>query len=430
MKKKMLLITFLILLIPFGFVLGRETEVTYPIIPGAIRPVTTRVLFTDYIKYAYNSIIVFSGLICFGTMIWAGSVYATSAGNPTKQKDARQRVLLAFVGCLIVLGSYLMANTINPQLINPSIGITPLGGVSLYSESNYGGEQRNFASDTSDLGLMPDGETPFIAKSMKFISEPSDLEIVLYENTKDNKGEEIPYTGGSDKVYGLATNYPSLTVNGRSIQFNWKLPGVYLCTGSYGGGQECNGTEKFLSSDTSTLDSDINDNIGSIRFKPRIIKSAQGGKDVKIGYGAILHEDANQEGKCGVFRSLSGSMGVSRGDKISSVTVFPIHEGTPIGGIKLCTEENFGGDCNNVSNDEIWNVSGKYKPSRKGVNSVKVEGSWIGILYKDKNGEGDCQVFRGDNWTLLDDPIGRCGCFLGNWGCHSCVESAQAFPIK
>lgn len=416
MKKKILFITFLILLIPFGFVLGRETEVTYPIVPGAIRPVTTRVLFTDYIKYAYNSIIVFSGLICFGTMIWAGSVYATSAGNPTKQKDARNRVLLAFIGSLIVLGSYLMANTINPQLINPSIGITPVGGITLYSDVGCGGEGRNFNADSSDFGLMPDGESEFTAQSLKFVSEAGDLQVVLYAD-KEFKGHKII---ADSQIGDLCFN--NLGGEKKSIQFKWQLPGIYFCTQTYNG-TICDGTERYLGSDIAFLPEEIRGDVKGLKILNKEDPVNNG------SFSVVLHQNENQEGMC---LPIIGNVNV----KVSTTDIssFPFLSATvflkdlPRGhsdeeGVYLCEEANFGDPCTkSLANNDL---------SVEEINSVKIEGDFIAILKGSNHGRYErCKVFRQSDSNLLDNPIGRCGCVAGNWQCKSCVEKAIIYDIK
>lgn len=116
------------LLVSFGFVFGqRELEVGYPEI-GGLRPETTETLLPDYVKYIFNFAIAIIGLIAFGILVWSGIEYFTSAGRPDVLRAAKDRIKSAFGGILILLLSYLILITINPQLVIfqlPGIPVTP-----------------------------------------------------------------------------------------------------------------------------------------------------------------------------------------------------------------------------------------------------------------------------------------------------------------
>ena len=57
------------------------------------------------------------GLLAFAALLIAGFVFATSAGNPGKQKEAKDRILAAFMGVIILLGSFILLRVINPQIL-------------------------------------------------------------------------------------------------------------------------------------------------------------------------------------------------------------------------------------------------------------------------------------------------------------------------
>lgn len=56
-------------------------------------------------------------MIVFLVLIYAGFRYYTSFGNPAAHKDAKDWISSAFLGLAILLGSYLILTTINPQLV-------------------------------------------------------------------------------------------------------------------------------------------------------------------------------------------------------------------------------------------------------------------------------------------------------------------------
>ena len=124
-KKKNLFIFFLLL---FLFVLGasfvlaqdKELEVKYPGVPEAEAP-TAKTVLPDYVKYIFNLSIIIGGLVAFGVFILGGAKHLTSAGDPTKMSDAKDQIFAGFLGLIILLSSYLILTTINPQLVIVSL---------------------------------------------------------------------------------------------------------------------------------------------------------------------------------------------------------------------------------------------------------------------------------------------------------------------
>jgi len=101
-----------------GLVLAQEglaLEVDYPVIPG-IPPLDVNPLLPDYIKYLYDFSVVIAGLVAFFAFVYGGFRYITSAGQPLAMADAREQISAGIIGLAIILGSFLLLTTINPQL--------------------------------------------------------------------------------------------------------------------------------------------------------------------------------------------------------------------------------------------------------------------------------------------------------------------------
>jgi len=69
----------------------------------------------------YTSAIKYAGAIALAALIIAGISYLTSGGDPSKTKDAKNRIWSAFFGILILLSSYLILNTISPVFLGERI---------------------------------------------------------------------------------------------------------------------------------------------------------------------------------------------------------------------------------------------------------------------------------------------------------------------
>src|SRR3989338_2521436 len=91
-----------------GFVLAedRPLEIDYPEIPGIQPPPqTSKTLLPDYVMYWVGISLIGSGFVVFGSMLWAGVQYLASAGNPSQLSDSKDRIISAFLGACLLLGS-------------------------------------------------------------------------------------------------------------------------------------------------------------------------------------------------------------------------------------------------------------------------------------------------------------------------------------
>ena len=124
-KSKLIsLLLLLVFILAASFIIGQNLvyadgnglEIKYPEIFGE-PPVSTDTSIPDYVKYIFRFSVIIAGLVAFGALIYGGFSYLTSTGSPAKIADAKDRILSAFLGLIILLCSYLILYTINPQLV-------------------------------------------------------------------------------------------------------------------------------------------------------------------------------------------------------------------------------------------------------------------------------------------------------------------------
>ncbi|MBU3913296.1 MAG: pilin [Nanoarchaeota archaeon] len=118
------------LLIAYSASFAKDLSVDYPDIPGIDTPTTSGTPLSVFLNYAYSFAIFIGAGLAFILLIWAGIKYITSKGNPDKLTDARQQITASIIGLTIILGSYMILNTINPQLVElnfPAISINAPG---------------------------------------------------------------------------------------------------------------------------------------------------------------------------------------------------------------------------------------------------------------------------------------------------------------
>ncbi|MBL7142387.1 MAG: hypothetical protein ISS83_01910 [Candidatus Pacebacteria bacterium] len=118
--KKLKVFSFLFVLvfslIVASFVFAQKPlEVEYPE-AGGLKPETTLFGLSAYVKYIFNLSIIIAGLIAFAGFVAGGIKYITSTGIPAFKKDAGEQMFAAFVGLLVLLTSYMLLTSINPEL--------------------------------------------------------------------------------------------------------------------------------------------------------------------------------------------------------------------------------------------------------------------------------------------------------------------------
>jgi len=120
-KKRDIKCFFLLLLFLFlgaSFIYAQKPlEVTYPQIPGALTPTTTKTALPDYIRYVFQLSLFAGALVALGSFIYGGVRYLISAGSPIAQKIAQSQISAGILGLIILVSAYIILNTINPQLV-------------------------------------------------------------------------------------------------------------------------------------------------------------------------------------------------------------------------------------------------------------------------------------------------------------------------
>ena len=149
MIKKILLIFILFSFLIGGFCLaqGRELEIDYPIlgVPNIETPTTTKTFLPAYIEYIFTWAIIIAGLLAFFALVYGGILYLTSAGNPTIMSNAKEQIIAGFLGLIILLSSYLILKTIDPQLVileKPTME-QAIGGIKIFSMTTCQSEVKN-----------------------------------------------------------------------------------------------------------------------------------------------------------------------------------------------------------------------------------------------------------------------------------------------
>ena len=89
-------------------------NITYPEAGGI--NINTDQNINEIIAWGYYFIIGVSGFAAFFKFVYAGFLWTSSRGDPSKIKEAQDEIYAASVGLLLILSTYLILPVINPEL--------------------------------------------------------------------------------------------------------------------------------------------------------------------------------------------------------------------------------------------------------------------------------------------------------------------------
>ncbi len=117
------------LLTLFGGVLVAHSYIPLVSLPGVTdASSTTGVDLSSYLSGMIKLVIALAGALSILMLVIAGTQYVAASINPNAKKDALEKIQNSLIGIALVLSSWLLLNTINPDLVNFSLVLPPISG--------------------------------------------------------------------------------------------------------------------------------------------------------------------------------------------------------------------------------------------------------------------------------------------------------------
>ena len=111
--------------------------------------------FQDLINNAVTYSFIVVGIAVFIMIMWAGFLWMTSAANPANIATAKRYIFNAIIGAILLLSSYVILNTINPELVGGGFNLSGLNsgvtGQSLITQPTC---DNGFCSNNSSLACV------------------------------------------------------------------------------------------------------------------------------------------------------------------------------------------------------------------------------------------------------------------------------------
>jgi hypothetical protein len=218
-----------------------------------------------------------AGIIALGVLVFSGIKILTSPDQPSVISDARTKIVGAFIGIVILLSSYLILTTINPQLSIITLSrVEPTTGIYLtWTDANGNQTTQYLVQDTPNVD--------FNGKTIKFLSSKEELTAIFVYTGENYTGtDSIVENGGPGTTAGDS---------GKSVVFLWNKPGIYLYPQL-----NLKGRPRYYFSSVSSLSADGFDNIASSLELNR-------GSDYSKAYGVVLFTENGYRGECGLTTS-------------------------------------------------------------------------------------------------------------------------------
>jgi len=243
-----------------------------------------------------------AGLVVFAALIFGGFTYLTSGGNQSKVEKGKSYMTGAIIGLVVLLGSVVILQTINPQILTTKdLHTPPDHGVCFYSAESSGGTSTRCCYTESSKSMPED----FEAEKIRFNNIRKDLAgAYLFSTTswEQNCNYEL-----NDHREGEDPSKQDLNISPRSFYLDWNKLGVYLYQGtSTGYSSRCN-MSNFPESPYQRHKSKTSD-LGNYKNKVKAVNFRNLGcveKEPnkwypKVGYVAVLHERTEFRGTCSI----------------------------------------------------------------------------------------------------------------------------------
>ena len=104
-------------------------DTTYKLLaplPGGVQEVPMSGGFSLYAKEVFWFLLSAAAVLALVMLVIGGAEYVGSAGNTSLMGDAKARITNALLGLLLALSSWLILNTINPDLVDSTLTIPPI----------------------------------------------------------------------------------------------------------------------------------------------------------------------------------------------------------------------------------------------------------------------------------------------------------------
>ncbi len=273
-NKFLLFLSFLIVFIFSSIAFASALEVP---LPG----LKNNPSLSEYVVYLFGFIISIAGVIALISFV----VGAIGLINPNVEAhgDAKDRMIGAVLGLVLTACAFLILQTINPNLVSPTL--TPLPGVAGVFYTN-GSEKAAVSDQVGDVAkrgddLIKNGYNKLLLDCTNS-NGSNDPVLLVWEFPKAGfQGNDSNYSGASVKRIGCGESEDISSLG--SFKWAFETPGVYYYLGANCGGLG----SSVVTSSQNSIEAPFRGNIKSVKIVNNPAKD--------LYYGVIFHANAGLE---------------------------------------------------------------------------------------------------------------------------------------
>ena len=270
-------------------------EVTYPTIPGA-PAITGDSTLAQYVQYFFVVEIEIGGIIGVISIVIAGIQILIAAGNPTAISAARERILDSVLGIALLMLSFIILNTINPQLttlgelgLPPGPGVYLMGQVDVTVDNPTGKVYKTAPTAVADTDNLEEPYTQF-----QYVCPPGGGKNILLSVYNLPDWEISRTENGSLFVstHLIKCGTGSVYVKSPVLSFTWEYEeaGIYFYLTT-----NCTGISSFMKN--ASGDIPAFDFQGGLTQQVGSVKIVSGNLNY-LRYGVVLNKDYSFGGEC------------------------------------------------------------------------------------------------------------------------------------
>lgn len=159
--------------------------------------------FPSFIIYIVNFSFWVVGLALFGAFLYSGILWLTAAGNMAKISKAREVLMNAILGFILLLSSWLILNVINPDLVKTKLEFPPISDTETQELTNRTAVIKN-ENAIAITGIPKDTET-----GLNFIRK-AEAQIGIYAITVEVRDAQGLKTS---EEFNIEVKKPGFVVN-------------------------------------------------------------------------------------------------------------------------------------------------------------------------------------------------------------------------
>ncbi len=163
-------------------------------LPGEPDMTARNVDFGSILAALFKILIVVGGLVAVAALVVGGIIYMVS-DVVNKKTEAKRRIKAAVWGLVLLLASYLILNTINPQLINSHAVLTPAPSIALPSR------QQNTNPLATPMDCVNEGGDPYYGPNMNCNAAISNTSVMEQSGWKWCRAVTGTLTGNNNQPY-------------------------------------------------------------------------------------------------------------------------------------------------------------------------------------------------------------------------------------